>query len=265
MTSSRPEREVSGAKRLVFGLVLLLMVYGAIEVIALVAYRPLVGSTFGEVGDELDRMAPDVKAGREKAGLGFQDPNMSLHPYLGYVFTPKDDDAEEGTFHIPVSEDGFLDENGALRHRQEGRFIVGLMGGSVSGQMGTFHGEHLRRALARHPDLAGRELDFVWLGMPGYHQPQQVLQLGWLLAQGGRAGPAHQPGRVQRDRRSRRAQRAAGSPPSLPDELEHGGAGHARSGSAAGCSGPSTSWRRSGDGAPRSSGTPSSRGRPPSS
>jgi hypothetical protein len=165
--------------------VTVLLVYVAVEAIVFVAYRPIVGASFGEVAEEAERLAPDVKPGREKAGLGFQDPNMSLHPYLGYVFTPKDEEAPEGQFRIPVSEDGFLDENPVLRHRGDGHFVVGLMGGSVSGQMGTFHGEHLRRALARHPDLAGKEIDFVWMGMPGYHQPQQVIQLGWVLAQGG--------------------------------------------------------------------------------
>ncbi len=176
-------RAASPGKDLLFWIVLLLMVYGAVELIVLLAYRPLAGSSFSAVQEQADVVAPDRRAGREAAGLGFQDPNMALHPYLGYVFRPKTD-ADEG-FSIPVSEDGFLDERSLLRRRDGTKFLVGLVGGSVSGQMGTFHGEHLRRALSRHPDLRDRELEFVWLGMPGYHQPQQLIQLGWLLAQGG--------------------------------------------------------------------------------
>lgn len=55
----------------------------------------------------------------------------------------------------------------------------------MAGQLGTWHAEQLADALSEQPALSGRELDFVWLGMPGYHQPQQLVQLAYLLAQGG--------------------------------------------------------------------------------
>jgi len=109
---------------------------------------------------------------------------MTLHPYLGYVFIPKEERGEPGHPAISISEDGFLDSAPAIRKRSPDRFLVGLMGGSVSGQMGTWHAAKLATAMARHLDL-DREIEFVWLGMPGYHQPQQVLQLGYILAQGG--------------------------------------------------------------------------------
>lgn len=127
---------------------------------------------------------PDIKKGREKAGLGFKDPNMVLHPYLGYVFRPRPPDAE-GPFPIAISPDGFLDERPLLRKRGGGKLLVAVTGGSVSGQLGSFHGDKLAAALRRLPEFAGKEPEFVWLGMPGYHQPQQLFQIGYLLAQGG--------------------------------------------------------------------------------
>jgi hypothetical protein len=135
-------------------------------------------------GDEAPT-APDLRPGRERAGLGFQDPSTALHPYLGYVFLPKEKRGGEGRPGIAVSPDGVLDPGPLVRKRSADRYIVGLTGGSVSGQMGTFHGAHLERALRDLPGTAGRTLEFVWLGMPGYHQPQQLFQVGWLLARGG--------------------------------------------------------------------------------
>jgi hypothetical protein len=131
-----------------------------------------------------DSTLPDARAGRERAGLGFKDPYMVLHPYLGYVFRPRKDASGDAPSRIAVSEDGFLDDAPAVRRRREGVFLVGLMGGSVAGQMGSFHSAHLRDALRGLPAVAGREVELVRLGMPGYHQPQQLLQLGYLLAQG---------------------------------------------------------------------------------
>jgi hypothetical protein len=156
-----------------------------VEVIVWAAYRPAVGTSFGEAGDELEIVAPDPKPGREQAGLGFRDPAMSLHPYLGYVYTPREDPEAEAAAAVKISEDGFLDPRPLVRHRSGGKLIVGVTGGSVSGQLGSFHARHLERALRRHPSVGDAELEFVWLGMPGYHQPQQLIQLGYLLAQGG--------------------------------------------------------------------------------
>ncbi|NNE44617.1 MAG: hypothetical protein HKN12_10440, partial [Gemmatimonadetes bacterium] len=127
---------------------------------------------------------PNLKKGREKAGLGFKDPNMVLHPYLGYVFRPRPPDAE-GPFRIAISSDGFLDAKPLLRKRSPDKLLVGVTGGSVSGQLGSFHGDKLAAALKKLPEFAGKEPEFVWMGMPGYHQPQQLFQVGYLLAQGG--------------------------------------------------------------------------------
>lgn len=132
-----------------------------------------------------DPAVPDVRAARERAGLGFRDPAMSLHPYLGYVYTPR----KEGDPPLPpgihISADGFLDDRPAIRARRDGTVLIGILGGSVAGQLGSFHLAHLERALRRGGAFEGKEIEFVRLGMPGYHQPQQVIQLASILAQGG--------------------------------------------------------------------------------
>lgn len=132
-----------------------------------------------------DPAAPDVRAARERAGLGFRDPAMSLHPYYGYVYTPRKPTDPPLPRGLHISEDGFLDDRPAVRQRREGTVLIGIVGGSVAGQLGSFHLAHLERALRTGGAFDGQEIEFVRLGMPGYHQPQQVIQLASILAQGG--------------------------------------------------------------------------------
>lgn len=177
-------RSPSRAKNVLFTAATLLLVYVLVEGAVWLAYPSLTGSGFRDDGRALEDVpSPDPTPGREAAGLGFRDPAMSIHPYLGYVYTPRPD-GNEGHV-IPINEDGFLDPKTAIRERRPDRFLVGVMGGSVAGQLGTFHAAYLEEALRDHPLAEGKTLEFVWLGVPGYHQPQQVIQLSWILAQGG--------------------------------------------------------------------------------
>jgi hypothetical protein len=174
---------LSHAKRLLFSLIMLLVVLCAIEALSYLLYRRVTGSPFGAVAVSVDPLSqPEHAAVREEAGLGFRDDALSLHPYLGYVYTPRAPGVEG---RVPISIDGFLDDATAIRKRSTDRVLVGIVGGSVAGQLGTWHSERLRTALMALPRFAGRTIDFVKLGLPGYHQPQQVQQLTWLLAQGG--------------------------------------------------------------------------------
>jgi hypothetical protein len=186
MSNTDPRRSPSRAKRIVFAIALAVLAYLLVEGIVFLAYRPGIAGPTAVAEAEADSAlsAPDVNPGREKAGLGFKDPVMVVHPYLGYVFLPKEEWEDPGKSAIAISEDGFLDPLPALRKRRAGTFLVGVMGGSVAGQLGSWHAEKLADAFAGVLD-PDREVEFVWLGMPGYHQPQQLLQLGYLLAQGG--------------------------------------------------------------------------------
>lgn len=176
-------RRSSTLRNLAVILVAVLFGYALLETAVHVVFRPVAALPVAAAADSLS--APDLQAGRERAGLGFRDPAMSLHPYLGYVFLPHEERATPGPAAIAISSDGFLDPQPAVRHRASGKLIVGVTGGSVAGQLGTWHAQHLEDALRAHPQFRNVELDFVWLGMPGYHQPQQVFQLSYVLAQGG--------------------------------------------------------------------------------
>jgi hypothetical protein len=183
MTIDAHDPTLSAGKRLAFFVLLLAFVVVAIEGTVFVANRTLLASALSDVGDVPE--TPDLHPGREQAGLGFRDPSMCLHPFLGYVFLPRNERADPGPGTIAISADGFLDEKSPVRKRREGALIVGVLGGSVAGQLGTWHAARFEDALRRHPEFQNVEFDFVWLGMPGYHQPQQTFQLSYVLAQGG--------------------------------------------------------------------------------
>lgn len=179
----------SRPRRLAAVLASLALTAVAIELAAYLGHERLTGVPFDAplVPGTESTEAPDVRAGREQAGLGMRDAAMSLHPYLGYVYTPPEPGAPSGP--VAISPDGFLDTGPAVRRRNPDRLLVGLTGGSVAGQLGTWHAPLLERAiLESRLEWNGapvRAVEFVRLGMPGYHQPQQVQQLTWILAQGG--------------------------------------------------------------------------------
>ena len=186
MSSMNAVAKQSFGKRVVSAIVVALVTIGLLELVVFLVFRP----SMPGVEDEIPVAAVDsaaVRSSRERAGLGFRDPLMTLHPYLGYVFLPKDKRSPANPGHpaIAVSEDGFLDTQPAVRKRRPDRVIIGITGGSVSGQFGTWHAHHLATALQGLEAFQRRELEFVWLGMPGYHQPQQTIQLAYILAQGG--------------------------------------------------------------------------------
>ncbi len=175
-------------RRTLFWLALFLLVYGSLEAVARLAYKPITGTSFSEPAlAAVDAVvAEDEGAGRtarEQAGLGFQDPLLSLHPFLGYVYTPKSPD-QEG-LGLPISADGFLDDQPLIRKRSDDKLLVGIVGGSVAGQLGIRFPGPLVEALSALPGVGDRRIELVRMGMPGYHQPQQLIQLAWLLAQGG--------------------------------------------------------------------------------
>ena len=76
----------------------LVLVEGAVFLI----YRPAVPEAVET--DELEGVdSLDVQSGRKKAGLGFRDPGMALHPYLGYVYLPKNRRSPDNPGHPEIS------------------------------------------------------------------------------------------------------------------------------------------------------------------
>ncbi len=103
----------------------------------------------------------------------------AAHPYLGFVYDATRD------IGVPLSPWGFVDDAPPLRRRAPDRFVLGVVGGSVSLQLAVYAEAELVAALQRSPSLAGKTIDVVRLGLGGYKQPQQLLAIELLLALGG--------------------------------------------------------------------------------
>ena len=161
---------------LVRGLALLLA-WGIAELISFVALAFQSGSMSGS-WRELEKAAG--------AQTDVDDPlaaEDSVHPYFGFVRRPKDqDNAEPGT--LPINEFGFIDAKSPIQHREKGKVIVGIVGGSLAQEFCQFGLGEFEAQLKRFPRFADKRIVFVQLAIPGYKQPQQLFVVNYLLALG---------------------------------------------------------------------------------
>jgi len=90
-----------------------------------------------------------------------------IHPYLGFVPAP-------GASSIMIG------EGDQIPPRSDTELVVGVFGGSFAAGICAYAGHELRRVLSR----PGKDARVVCLAAGGYKQPQQLLALTYLLAQG---------------------------------------------------------------------------------
>jgi len=109
----------------------------------------------------------------------------TLHPYVGYVAAAgmpvEFGDEVPG---LAVNAYGFIDTQEPLRQRSPDRLIVAVVGGSVAERFGHQGVAAFERALARDPRYADRRVEWVRLGLSGHKQPQQLMTIAYLLAEG---------------------------------------------------------------------------------
>jgi hypothetical protein len=175
---------------LIVGAFFLLVVASLAEVVSRLGLA-LIGnetSDFAGLGRRKEAVATgqidDTPGGANAARL--LTVGTSLHPFLGYVQTPRPvDRAWLDHHHLPINEQGFIDDKPSVQRRAAGRRIVGITGGSVAFFLGSEGVERLRERLAALPAFAGREIVFVRLALGGFKEPQQLATLAYLLSLGG--------------------------------------------------------------------------------
>lgn len=106
------------------------------------------------------------KAGPGELSIGVPE---VMHPYLGYIPDP-----------TALPNEPALGDARAIPPPSPDHLTVGVFGGSFSAGVCHWAAAELRRVLAR----PGKEVRLLCLGAGGYKQPQQLLQLASLLAQG---------------------------------------------------------------------------------
>lgn len=181
---------VSRGRRFVVAVCFALLLGGFTEAVArlgLALTRERTGGFAALRGGKLRVAAGELELGQGSADAARRlTEGISLHPFLGYVQTPRPVGAEWlALHHLPINEFGFIDDKSSLQRRSARRRIVAITGGSVAFFFGSEGQEELRRRLALLPDFAGREVVFVRLALGGFKQPQQFATLAYLLALGG--------------------------------------------------------------------------------
>lgn len=102
-----------------------------------------------------------------RAGEDLRDVPAVIHPYLGFVPAP-------GATAMMIGE---ADQ---IPARSDTQLVVGVFGASFSAGVCMYGGRQLRRLLSR----PGKDARVLCLSAGGYKQPQQLLALTYLLAQG---------------------------------------------------------------------------------
>jgi len=112
-----------------------------------------------------DPSPPPARAGREDPAVLYR-----LHPYFGF------DSAAAGRVERVVE--------AFARGELEGKTTVLIGGGSVAA--GFFNGgvPALEQAIAADPRYAGRAVKTFCMAVPGYKEPQQLMQLAYLFSLG---------------------------------------------------------------------------------
>jgi hypothetical protein len=122
---------------------------------------------------DADDDARTTGSGPQPAGA-LQDQRVILHPYFGYVVNP----TTPG-----INKYGFFRAE-PITTRGPDRVVIAFFGGSVADQIFNLGGPALIDALQQQPSLRGKRVELLSTALGGYKQPQQLLVLAALLAQG---------------------------------------------------------------------------------
>jgi hypothetical protein len=170
-------RRLSRRKRLLFGLMALVLSIPIVELISWLAINVLTVDGLQRLHTLQELLA---LGGSAKGSL-----NEVVHPYLGWVTNPQiSPPTTIGAHQIPVNGFGFNDVEHHIPKRSADRLVVGVVGGSVAWQMTVLGESAFRDALGENPAWREREIQIVRLAMSGYKQPQQLMTLNFLLALG---------------------------------------------------------------------------------
>ena len=180
---------LSRRKRVAFALIILLLLYAFLEVASFVACRVHYGRwyTWSSAADQRRRAAEISPGSTPDFSFGV------IHPYVGYV-EPLGWNPDNPDFKYPFlwaddftndPFDGFRSRHHVVQHRSPGVAIVGIFGGSVA-EIYHRQGIHITlQKLREHPEYRNKKFVVVCLADGGYKQPQQLMALNYILAQGG--------------------------------------------------------------------------------
>ncbi|MFN0056735.1 MAG: hypothetical protein ACKV0T_31715 [Planctomycetales bacterium] len=174
---NRPRRTLTRGQRVLFRLLLLVGVWGVMELLSLGGLW-LWHSGWSQASADMLR-----ESHLEQVEKRIGESDEVLHPFVGFVRRPTEQTRpHQGK--LGISDFGYLDDSPPLRKRGDDRVLIGIVGGSVAEEFATAARGEFERQLRMSPEFQDKKLEFVRLAMGGYKQPQQLLTVTYLLALG---------------------------------------------------------------------------------
>lgn len=166
-------------KKITFFIVTLILFYGLIEFLSLMAFWAIKKQPFSfqKLILERQKVCETIEA-RPDSLENFPDfcNYEIIHPYLGFVCRPDQKN---------ISQFGFSGNQSALFTKSKNQVVIGVFGGSVAEVFTETEKEFLKANFKKIPAFSGGEISFVNLALGGYKQPQQLLALNYFLVLGG--------------------------------------------------------------------------------
>jgi hypothetical protein len=151
-----------------------------IEISAFFAYTPVFGKrlTRDSIKVELLRGSIDYEPGNatDQKYADFVE-NKVLHPYLGFVYKPLDEQNDWQNFY------GFHGGK-TLQKKSPDKVIVAVSGGSFALGLINDSTDTLIREIKKIPQYNDKAIEVVGIAIGGFKQPQQLMTLSYLLSQG---------------------------------------------------------------------------------
>lgn len=186
-------------RKLIFVAVTFFLVVGIVELVSLVGLSLLGGRLVGLGALSAERLAIAGRAQQPTVGmtnaavetepwvLGMRQKQV-LHPYLGFVFKPKDDLKTSAPRYVREGNSYGFPQNfyGFFSGIAPDDVVVAVVGGSVAHQIAAMGRPipFLERALNRIPKFDGRNVKVLNFAVGGYKQPQQLALINYFLALG---------------------------------------------------------------------------------
>jgi len=180
-------------KRILFSAIVFAMMACVTEIFSLVAYRLSNAHWYTWSMATVERRNSLARCSTLDRSAEPHDYNrQAVHPYLGYVEEPGWRGPRRKMYrflweetNVNHSSDGFLSRQSVVQRRKQGTKIIGICGGSVA-HFYYRQGIHSTlNELREHPDFRRSRFVVVCLALGGYKQPQQLMALNYVLAQGG--------------------------------------------------------------------------------
>ncbi len=165
------------SKRILFPVLLLLLIFLAIEGASFAALSLARGRFFSFAeADHARRIAAENRISFYPGSVLIPEwmKADTLHPYVGFVLAPP----------TPADPYGFQNSVSPIQKKSPEKVIVGILGGSVAGQVFDWGEEALLGELRRAPSFRGKEIVMIRLAAGGYKQPQQLMIVNYLLMLG---------------------------------------------------------------------------------